>query len=213
MTHKPQQLLILGAGGHGLVIAEAAQASGWEVVGFRDDVKEPGSRIGDWQVIASLRVSVPAGVFVIAGIGDNPARERICTEMAERGVAFATVIHPLAWVSPSAEIGDGVFVGPMAVVHTEARIGWGSIVNSSAVVEHHNQVGNFSHISPGAALAGSVTVGDRVLVGANASVKPGMSICSDVIVGAGSAVVEAIEKPGTYGGVPAKLLETSESPD
>ncbi len=210
MNPKQNDLLVLGAGGHGLVVAEGARSAGWNVLGFRDDLKEPGTRVGDWEVIGSLRVSIPPHVAVIVGIGDNRTRERISTEMAERGTPLATVIHPSAIISPSAHIGDGVFVGPRALIHTEAAVGWGAIVNSAAVVEHHNRIGCFSHVASGAVLAGGVAIGDRVLMGANATVKPGLHITSDCVIGAGSAVVRNIAQPGTYVGVPARLMTARE---
>jgi len=210
VKRKLGKLLVLGAGGHGLVIAEAAQAAGWDVQGFRDASKAPGTPVGAWEVIASLVVTIPPKVKVIVGIGDNATRQRISEEMEGRGAEFATVIHPSAIISPSAIIGSGVFVGPRALVHAEAEVATGAIVNSAAVVEHHNHIGAYSHVASGATLAGTVKVGERVLIGAGSAVKPGMSITSDCVVGAGSAVVRHLEEPGIYVGVPAKLKQPKE---
>lgn len=198
-------IIIYGAGGHGLVVAEAADAAGFDVLGFKDEYKSTGSVVGKWTVIDSRDQSDDA--MVIVAIGDNVVRDRLTTELASNGYRLATVIHPTAMISPSAKIGPGTFVGPFAVVHPEATIGTGVIINSRAVVEHHNRIGSAAHIAPGAVLCGNVSVGNRTMMGAACVAIPKVTIGQDCVVGAGSVVISDVPDRARAVGNPVRLLD------
>ena len=190
-------LVIYGAGGHGQVVAEAAQLAGWQVLGFVDD--DPGSV----PLLDRQDPKLQKAAYIVA-IGDNTLRENVIHRLVDQGMALASVVHPTAFVSPLASLDAGVFVGPMAVVHTRATLGQGVIVNSAAVVEHDNILRPFSHIAPGAVLGGSVAIGARTLVGLGARVLPGVHVGEGCIVGAGAVVTREVEKGQTVLGVPAR---------
>ena len=203
-SHAPSQrpLAIYGAGGHGLVVAESAEAAGFLVIGFLDDSVTL-DRVGRWPVLNDTKLG-EADFAVIVGIGDNFARRRLARDMHDAGIPTANVIHPTAWVSPSATVGRGVYIGPNAVVNAEAKIGDGAIINSGAIVEHHCRIGAFSHAGPGAKLGGNVGVGELVLVGLGASVLPNVQIDDDATVGAGAVVIDDVPRGATVVGVPAQ---------
>lgn len=199
-------LLIHGAGGHGLVVAEAAAAAGYVVVGFIDDAVSEGY-LGNHPIVKMEFVD-HIDADVIVAIGDPRARRRIQHRHQEAGRSLATVIHPSASISPSARIAVGVFIGPNAVVNTEANLGDGVIVNSRSIVEHHCEVGPFAHIAPGSTLGGGVVVGEQALVGIGASVLPGVKIGSGCTVGAGSVVREDVADGLTVVGSPARPVSS-----
>ncbi len=171
------------------------------MLGFFDDhaTTSPHPR---WPLLPTP-VKFDADTHVIVAIGDNAKREAVTLDLLRRGAILATVIHPRAFVSPSATVGSGVFVGPLAVVHSAAKLSDGVIVNSGAIVEHHCIIESFAHIAPGAALAGRVRVGHRTLLGIGATVRPGITIGSDAIIGAGAAVVRDVPDRVTQTGIPA----------
>lgn len=204
-AEKSHQLVIYGAGGHGLVVADAAVASGWQVIGFIDDNAGPGATLAG-RPMWRTTTDTPRHASVIVAVGDCTARQRLIEKLRAGGHALASILHPSAVVSPSAQLGAGVFVGPLAVVNALATLADGVIVNSGAIVEHHNQLGACSHIAPGATLAGGVSVGAFSLVGAGASVRPRIRIGTRVTVGAGAAVVNDIADGLTVAGVPAKAI-------
>ena len=191
-------LVIYGAGDHGLVVAEAAVLAGWAVVGFVDDQVLPGTTIGEWPVLAET-LDEPT----IVAVGENRTRHRIIARLVEAGVELASVIHPSAAVSLSAQVGDGAYIGPLAVVNAEAMVGLGAIVNSHATVEHHGHLHRCAHVGPNAALCGRVAVGERTLIGAGSSVLPGITIGRDATVGAGSVVRVDVADGQTVVGNPA----------
>lgn len=198
------KVVIIGAGGHGKVIADIVLLSGDEVLGFLDDQEDASVDGFPWlgRIVDFDRF--PAAKFFIA-IGDSYIRERIAAQLA--AIRWYTAIHPRAVVSPmSTEIKAGTAVMAGAVVNPGSRIGGHCIINTGAVVEHDNWIGDFTHVSVGAKLAGTVHVGSHTMIGAGAVIRNNLSICGDCIIGIGAAVTNDIQEPGIYIGVPAKRL-------
>lgn len=203
----PSQLVILGAGGHGRVVADAALAQGafarvWAT--DRDAQRCQGELLPGVRIVPLPEATrLPCALHVAIGAG--AAREREAA--AFQGHPLTTVIHPRAAVSPHAQVGAGSFVAAQAVVAPGARLGTAVIVNHGAVVDHDVQVGDFTHIAPLAALGGGARIGRHVLVGAGACVLPGVSVCDGATLGAGAVVPEPITEPGVYAGVPARRVK------
>ena len=199
-------VIIIGAGGHGKVIADIVLCAGNNLLGFLDDSKAGQTHAG-FPVLGKQKdyVNYPDAEFVIA-IGSAAAREKIAGEMA--GVRWHTAIHPTAVISKlDVTIGEGTVVMANAVINPGAVIGDHCIVNTAAVVEHDNKIEDYVHISVGAKLAGVVTVGQSTWIGVGATVKNATSICGSCMIGAGAVVVKDIVEPGTYVGVPARRLQ------
>jgi sugar O-acyltransferase (sialic acid O-acetyltransferase NeuD family) len=202
-----RQLILVGGGGHALVVAEAALAAGDALVGFLDDDpfaplcagSPKAARLGGMDAVDLLR---DPGRGWIIGVGDVDVRRALIERLHALAGASA-VIHPAASVSPSASIGGGAFIGPGAVVHTRARIGDHAIINSGAIVEHECVVGPNAHVAPGAALAGRATIGRDSLVGLGARVLPGVVIGARCVIGAGAVVLEDVPEDRVAAGVPA----------
>lgn len=207
-----RELVIVGGGGHAAVVAEAASLSGRSVAGFLDDKPDAtlGSAAPDIPRLGALRDAdrIQGRAWIIA-IGSIPVRHELLDLRGFAGILgdAVAIIHPSAMVSPSAEVGKGVYVGPLAVVHTRARIGAHAIVNSACIVEHDCVVGANAHIAPGAALGGCSVVGGDCLVGLNASVQPMVSIGRGSTVGSGASVTRDVPAARTVAGVPAKMIE------
>lgn len=203
-------LAILGASGHGKVIADAAMSTGlWTSVVFYDDAwpnKEYNGLIpilGDSESLVAL--AKKPDVFV--AIGNNKIRLSKQNELEGKGFNIATVIHPRASVAGSALLAPGTVVMAGAVINSDAVLGKSCIVNTNAVVEHDCQLGNGVHISPNASLAGGVVVGETSWIGIGASVVQLISIGSNVIVGANAAVIRDVPDNQTVVGVPAKIIK------
>lgn len=153
-----QQILIVGAGGHGRSVAESVQAGGvYEVAGFLDDAYPNTTSVWEYPVLgttADLAVIAPRFGAAIVAIGNNRVREELHGRLAQEGIVLATVIHPKAIVSPRAVVGHGTAIMAGAVVGTEAFLGEGVIVNCGATVDHHCKVGDYSHLGVNACMAG-----------------------------------------------------------
>jgi sugar O-acyltransferase (sialic acid O-acetyltransferase NeuD family) len=204
------QLIILGAGGHGAVVAEAAVLSGnWSDVAFWDDSLDTGTIVVGCPVIGDTSLAeggIESDCHYFVAFGDNEERSTALALLEEYGATIARILHPSAVISPTAIVGNGTVVCAGAVVNARANIGSGAIVNTSASVDHDCNLGRSVHVSPGANLAGGVTVGDESWVGIGASIREGVSIGSNCIVGAGSAVLSDVESGQTVAGVPARKI-------
>lgn len=200
-----EKVVIIGAGGHGKVVADTVLRSGAQVLGFLDDSR--GGSVCGIPVLGKVEDygNYKDAAFVLA-VGNAAVRQRLAESMV--GVRWYTAVHPAACVSAlDVSIGEGSVVMANAVVNPGAVIGRHCIVNTAAVVEHDCVVGDFAHISVGAKLGGTVTVGESTWVGIGAAVKNNVTVCPGCMIGAGAVVVKDITQPGTYMGVPARKAE------
>lgn len=205
-------VIVIGAGGHARVVADALLAAGREVLGFTDaDSACHGTQIDGLPVLGGDEVLASHGVANIAlanGIGSTgvPTRRRAVHEsLTALGWRFATVLHPRATISPRARLEDGVQVMAGAVVQPGAVIGVGSIVNTGALVDHDCVVDVHCHVAPGATLSGAVHLGPECHVGTGAVIIQGVRLGARTLVGAGAVVV--CDHPGaaTLMGIPAQV--------
>lgn len=195
-----KSLRIIGAGGHGRVLADIAQAMGYMDIAFLDAEFPNLTRSGVWDVIGTP-ADIDDGAEYALGVGHNQTR----IDLLESFPAdLVTLIHPSAIVSPHAEIGTGGVICAGALIGAFARLGQGCIVNTGASVDHDCVLADGVHISPGVSLGGGVFVGARTWVGIGAVVREYKSIGSDVMVGAGAAVTRDVADGARMGGVPAK---------
>lgn len=189
-----------------MVIAEAAIASGIALAGFLDDdpsamLEGVATRLGPLSDVAKFLDSA-----VIVAVGDIGTRASLIERLARRAT---TVVHPSAIVSPSAELGSGVFVGPNAVVHARARVGDHATINTGAIVEHDCLIGLNAHIAPGAVLGGAARVGSHTLIGLGSRLLPGALVGAHAVVGAGAVPTRAVRDGAVVVGSPARELRRS----
>lgn len=201
-----KSVVIIGASGHGKVIADIVLKSGDKVIGFLDDRIEKGKLIVGFEVLGKISdyKNYSDCEFVIA-IGNPYIREKIADAL---NVKWYTAIHPTAVISSlDVEIGEGTVVMANAVINSSAKIGRHCIINTGAIVEHDNILSDYVHLSPNVALAGMVSVGKSTHIGTGACSKQVVNIASNCIIGAGSVIVRDINESGTYIGVPARKIK------
>ena len=196
------RLIILGASGHGKVVADIAVKNGYTDVVFLDDDPSVASCAG-YPVYGPVSMLPETEGDVFAAIGNASIRRRITEEYPAR--TFPVLIHPGAVVAPDVSIGTGSVVMAGAVINPGAVIGKSCIVNTCASVDHDCRLGDYCHVAVGAHLCGTVTIGAETWIGAGATVSNNLSICSGCMIGAGAVVVKDITVPGIYIGVPARI--------
>lgn len=204
-----KRLAILGASGHGKVIADTALLLGWDDIVFYDDAWPEIDFNGHWPVAGNTEDLLNARAKyagVVVGIGDNSIRQGKLELLRDYDFQLASVVHPTAYVSSFAEIGCGSVVFANATINADARVGSGAIINTGAVIEHDCVLGDCVHVSPNAVMAGGAKAEDRVWLGAGAVVKQLVVVGAGAIVGMGAAVIEDVPSGETVVGNPARAL-------
>jgi len=203
------KLIIIGASGHGKVVADIAiKMNKWQSIAFLDDDESIKTSMG-LQVIGktadAFTYKDEADFFV--AIGNNATREKVQQKLIKEELNVICLIHPSAVIGTDVEIGIGTAIMAGVVVNSSSRIGKGCILNTSSSLDHDNIIGDYVHISPGVMAAGSVTVGKSTWLGIGTVVSNNVNICSDCKVGAGAVVVKDITEHGTYVGVPVRKID------
>lgn len=196
-------LSIVGASGHGKVVADIAKLNGYDEIEFFDDNRNIKS-CGKWPVNGSFKDALATDGDIFIAVGKADIRKRMMDSIG-RG-KLVTLIHPKAVVAEDVIIGRGTVIMAGAVINPNVTIGQGCIVNTCSSIDHDCIIGDFVHVSVGAHLSGTVNVSDGTWVGAGAVVSNNVNICGECVIGAGAVVIGDIVTPGTYVGVPAKQI-------
>ena len=201
-----KQIVIIGASGHGKVVADIAKLNGYTTIAFLDDNTKL-TCCGAYPVVGtSMDVGRLLGHDFIVAIGNNAIRKKVQERLEQSGAHVTTLIHPAAVVADDVQIGAGSVVMAGAVINAAAELGKGCIINTCASVDHDCLLAEFVHVSVGAHLAGTVEIGAQTWIGAGAVVSNNLKIVENCMIGAGAVVVRPLEEEGTYVGVPAKRL-------
>jgi len=160
-----RKLLILGAGQFGNLIRELCEMTGeWETIDFLDDKSDKAI-----DKLDNYRKYIDKYDYAYVAFGNNAMR-RVWMEKIEECYKIPVLIHPTAFVSPSAELGDGTVVLPKAVVHTNSVTGKGCIVNVGAILDHDSVMENYTHLCVG------VVVKARCVIKENSRLESGTVI-------------------------------------
>jgi len=191
-------ILILGAGGHGRAVCEAARDAGLSPRGFLDQRAPLPDMLG--LPVLGDEAAHDGGPLLIA-LGCNALR---LAAAARLRCVLPVLLHPSVVRAGSAEVAEGAVIMPRAVLGAMARIGRLALVNTGAIIEHDVVLEAGVHVAPGAVLCGGVHVGERALIGAGAVIAPNVKIGADAVVAAGAAVMAHVPAAGRVGGVPAR---------
>jgi sugar O-acyltransferase (sialic acid O-acetyltransferase NeuD family) len=204
MDFRQQELIIFGGGGQGKTLIDLVRALGiYQLVGVVDDGIPAGTEIlgvpvlGGAAVLPGLRErGVGLALNAVGGIGNVDVRLKVFDLLQEAGFAFPTVIHPTAFIEPSAEIDEGVQVLPLTYIGSAAKIGFGALINSHVIISHDCVIGRVVNLSPGAMLAGGVRVDDFAQIGMGATVNLNLTVGTRARVGNGATVKSDVPTGG-----------------
>lgn len=193
------KLIIIGASGHGKVVADIAKLNGYTSIVFLDDNKDV-QVCGGYPVVGDSK-SAPEGEVFIA-VGNAQIRKKLMERYSER--VQPVLIHPNATIAEDVNIGTGTVVMAGTVINSGTVIGSGCIINTCSSVDHDCKISDFVHVSVGSHIAGTVNIGENTWIGAGATVSNNITICGGCMIGAGSVVIKNLDEEGTYVGVPAR---------
>ena len=146
------RLIILGAGGHGKVVADLAEQTGkYDAIYFLDDASEDSCVLGKCSDFEQFNTP---DTELYPAFGNNAGRAEWERKIENAGMKLAKIIHPLAYVSPKAQIADGCVIMPYAVINTGTVLNKACIVNIGALVDHDCILEEGCHIAPGGIVKG-----------------------------------------------------------
>lgn len=205
---KPKEVLLVGAGGHALSLAEFASN---QIVGYlakEDNEKMPGKWLGTDDDAPPFIES--GHLFHIAFIYSNlprmGARRKLIEKYEDYGAKFSTLISPSAIVTPQSVIGEGSAVMTGAIIN-RANVGRHVVINSGAIIEHDCTIGNNTFIGPGAIVGGFTNIGENCFIGLGAKIGNGLSIADNISVAMGAVVNHNLTEPGIYHGNPLRCFK------
>lgn len=203
---EKEKLLIIGASGHGKVVADIAmKMNKWQRIAFLDD-DETLKKSLSLDVIGNSK-DLKAYVYewdIFVAIGNNSTREKIQETLENLTATIPVLIHPRAVIGEEVEIAKGTVVMAGVIINSSTKIGRGCIINTGSTIDHDNFIEDFVHISPGVHLAGTVKVGSRCWLGIGSIVSNNISLHRDSKIGAGAVMVKDTIEAGLYIGVPAR---------
>jgi sugar O-acyltransferase (sialic acid O-acetyltransferase NeuD family) len=206
-------VVIYGAGGQARVLLELMDRAGiCPIAGIVDDNPDfLGTKVDGIAVLGAIErlaslIRVHRIHRAVIAVGNNANRKKLADHARAQGLRLPVLIHPHAYVSPTAKMGDGSVVMAGAVISAHTTIGELGIINTRASVDHDCSVGDCVHIAPGATLAGGVTVGNGTLIGVGATIMPGLCIGDNSVVGAGTVVIRDVPSHTTVVGNPAREI-------
>ena len=201
MITQSQSLVMIGAGGHAKVLHALALAAGHSILGVCDpQLLQQGH--AHWRGVPvlggddALEQFDPSAVGLINGIGQlvgSHTRQDIFTRLRQAGFNFPALVHPSAWVAPTAKLAQGVQVMAGAVVQPDCCIGENTIINTHASVDHDCIIGANVHMAPGATLCGGVCVHDLAFIGSGSTVIQGLIVGAGAVVGAGVTLTRNLD--------------------
>jgi acetyltransferase EpsM len=211
-SKKRKPLLIWGASGHALVVADIIRLnSDYSLVGFIDNTPAADSEFRGLPVFPNLSLAVEStgAAEVIFGFGNCKARLDLEKQVRTCGLSLATAIHPSAVIASDAVIGAGTVIAALVVINPSVHLGTNVIVNTAASVDHESIVEDAAHVCPGVRLAGRVHIGLAAWVGIGSSVRDRVHIGDGAVIGAGSVVVSDIPAGVVAYGNPARVQKAA----
>ena len=194
----------------GLVRAMDPRQSEWNFLGFIDDGIPAGTPVDSDVTLGGIErlTSAINPTAVVMGLADSKAKAAIYEKLSQNPkLEFPVLVHPLAYVEPTASLAPGVIVSPFCFVAVKSRLGICSFLNYTSQVGHDAVLGDFCSVMPSACISGNVVIGAQTLVGAGAKILQGLNIGKNSVVGIGSVVLNDVPDDCTVLGYPARVVK------
>lgn len=208
-----KRLVIIGAGGHGKVVADCAQAMAkFSEIVFLDGLYPRITKVEQWPVLGkgdNLSAFADGNSVFFVAIGNNQTRSKVIAELDKVAEKITTLIHPSAVISPYVTIGEGTLVCANVVINIATHIGRGCIINTSCSVDHDCIIGDYVHLAPGTKLAGSINIGEYSFVGIGGVIIQCLTLGKHCVLGAGSTLLKSLVDGSVAVGTPAKIIKNN----
>ena len=184
-------LLIIGAGGHGKVVAEAAELENkYNEISFLDD-NDKVDKIYDFKVIGKIkdyRNFKNKYKYSFLSIGNNEVLLKLIEELLNEGFIVPSIIHPRATVSKYSKLDFGTIVLSGSIVNVNCSIGKGCILNINSTLDHDSILEDGVHVSSGAVIRSMVKIGRLSTIRAGACITQEKIIKENTVINPGTVI-------------------------
>ena len=210
-----QRLALIGAGDLGRQIAHlVSEDKTYQMVGFFDDTMHGHKTVYSLPILGTLddiESQFKAGVFdvllIAIGYKHLAFRENIYRRF-NPDIPFGTYIHSSCIIDSSATVETGSILLSGCILDMNAHVGQNVFSYSGLLLSHDSSIGDHSFIAPGVKIAGHSTIGKANFIGIGSVFSDNVMTCNNCRTGAGTVVVESLNIPGNYVGVPSRILKT-----
>lgn len=209
------EIIIIGAGGHAVSIANVALSCSKSIIGFIDNNRYGESLLGLPILNRELCEKKYPNFSYVIGIGDNAVRKKVLMEFKDKcpKAQFPNLIHKSATIGMNSRIGQGSVIMPQVNIGPKSIIGDFCIINTGGLLDHDCVMGDFSSIAPGVNTGGNVQIGNYSAISIGATIKHGIKIGTDSVIGAASYVDKDVEDGIVSYGIPSKKIRSRQRND
>lgn len=202
-----KNILIIGAGGHAVSVANVIQSTNYKLKGFIDK-NRTGEKLLGFDIYGDETEFFDDDVCFFVAIGANFLRERVAKRLADRigYERLPALVHASANIGIQSSIGPGTVIMPNVTVGPNTQIGRFCLLNTNSSIDHDSAMQDYASLAPGVHTGGNVRIGERSAISIGASVRHGIRIGADTVVGAASYVHRDIESNAVAYGIPAKAI-------
>ena len=184
-----KKLLIIGAGGLGMMTLETALALGYECAFLDDDTSLKNvCGVNVLGKINTLPNYSKAYKYCICAIGNNVLREKYNANASLLGYKIPNIIHPSAYVSPFVKIGYGNIFLNNVCIQNSAIIGNGVVITANSEIHHDCEIDDYSLIYSCSVIRTNTKIGKRVKIGSTVSISNGAVVFDDAIIENGEVI-------------------------
>lgn len=212
-SREGQQIVILGAGGTGLLIADSiSRTPGKQAVGFLDDDVEKKIRgHAGLPVFGSMSSwkDLPVEYSFISSLYGPKRNVEFFQKIKSLGIPetrWTTVVDATAIVSPIVTLGYGTYVGPATILEPNVSLGNWCAMLGRVYVAHDTRMDDYVTCANSASIAGRVTMGVATFIGANATIRERTRIGTSALVGMGCVVIHDVPDGQVVVGNPGRIL-------
>jgi sugar O-acyltransferase (sialic acid O-acetyltransferase NeuD family) len=212
-SSNKKQIVILGAAGTGLLMAESITRNGeTTLLGFLDDDAEKQSHgYYNLPVLGGLSSweGLPRECLFLTSLYGPKRNYQFFELVKSLGIPesrWATVIDLYATVSATATIGHGTYIGPGTVLEPMVHLGSRCAMLGNVYIAHDSHLADYVVCANSVSIAGWVSAGEASFIGANATVREYTNIGSRVVVGMGSVVLRDVAEGQIVVGNPARIM-------
>lgn len=211
-----KDLVIIGAGGFGRemctnirVLNEDSGEIVWNIVGFIDEDPNLKETPEGYKVLGNLDyyLNMENKPYCFIAVADSFSRENIANRCKAAGCPAATITYPDLVKGDNVEIGEGCYIGRRSALMNEVKVGPFCIIQAKGIFGHDTTVGAFTSIMTDANVGGETNIGSHCYFGLRCTVINRINITDHCTFGACACVVKDASVPGTYVGVPAKMIK------